>query len=188
LRGVGHLLKRWQDVLAAVPDAELHLFYGWQTYDALVRSPLIAKFPQLIGKKEQFLPLLEQKNVYEHSRVGHRQLVEELFRSGIYVYPCDTPVETFCIAALKAQACGCASVVTNFAALAETVQTGIKIDGRAGEPDVDQAFIEAVIDLLKHPEKQAAIRQEALALKKTFGWDTVAQQWHNDFFAAKASL
>ncbi|XGV96764.1 MAG: glycosyltransferase family 4 protein [Leptolyngbya sp. BL-A-14] len=184
LRGIEHLLNRWQDVLAEVPDAELHLFYGWQTYDALLRSPLIEKFPQLLGKKEKFLPLLEQKNVYEHGRISHQQLIEELFRSGIYVYPCSTAAETFCIAAVKAQACGCASVVTNFAALAETVQSGIKIDGCAGDSTVDQAFFEAVIDLLKHPEKQVAISQESLSLKESFGWATVAQQWHKDFFTA----
>ncbi|MCY6490486.1 glycosyltransferase family 4 protein [Leptolyngbya sp. GGD] len=182
LRGIEHLLTQWQAVLAEVPDAEIHLFYGWKTYDALVNSPLIAKFPQLKGKKEKFLPLLDQPNVYEHGRVGHQQLIEELFASGIYVYPCATPVEISCIAAIKAQACGCACVVTNFAALAETVQAGIKIDGCAGESTVDQAFLKAVTDLLKHPKKQEALRQEALAIKSTLGWNTVAQQWQDEFF------
>jgi glycosyltransferase involved in cell wall biosynthesis len=98
------------------------------------------------------------------------------------VYPCATPVEISCIAAMKAQACGCACVVNNFAALAETVQTGIKIEGCAGEATVDRAFLEAVMDLLKHPEKQEALRQDALALKSTLGWHSVAQQWQDEFF------
>jgi hypothetical protein len=54
---IEHLLVQWPAVLAEVPDAEIHLFYGWNTYDALVNSPLITKFPQLKGKKETFLPL-----------------------------------------------------------------------------------------------------------------------------------
>jgi glycosyltransferase involved in cell wall biosynthesis len=82
---------------------------------------------------------------------------------------------------MKAQACGCACVVTDFAALAETVQAGIKIDGCAGEPSVDQAFLEAVTDLLQHPEKQEDLRQDALALKPTLGWNFVAQQWQDEF-------
>ncbi len=182
LRGIEHLLTHWQAILTEVPDTELHLFYGWKTYDTIVNSPLIAKFPHLKGKKEKFLPLLQQPNVYEHGRVGHQQLIEELFKSGIYVYPCATPAEIFCIAAVKAQACGCACIVTNFAALAETVQVGIQIDGCAGESTVNQAFLEAVIDLLKHPEKQEFLRREALAIKPTFGWDRVAKQWQDQFF------
>ena len=44
------------------------------------------------------------------------------------------------------------------------------------------AFIEAVIDLLKNPEKQESLRWEALALKDSFGWDKVAQQWHTGIY------
>ena len=41
-----------------------------------------------------------------------------------------------------------------------------------------------MIDLLKNPEKQESLRKEALALKDTFGWDKVAQQWHHEFLSA----
>lgn len=183
LRGIEHLLSKWGDILAEVPDAELHLFYGWQVVDALVQSPLIERFPELKNKKEQILPLMQQKNVYEHGRIGHKQLVEELLKSGIYVYPCHTP-EVFCISALKAQACGCVPVVTDFAALDETVKSGIKIKGCAGNEETNKAFLEAVIDLLKNPEKQETLRQETLSLKDSFGWDKVARQWHQEFLLA----
>ncbi|MBW4488496.1 MAG: glycosyltransferase family 4 protein [Trichocoleus desertorum ATA4-8-CV12] len=179
LRGIEHLLARWSDVLKEVPDAELHLFYGWETYDAIAQSPLIERFPQLKGRKEQILILLQQKNVYEHGRIGHIQLIKELCKSGIYVYPCHFP-EVFCIAGLKAQACGCIPVVTNYAALAETIQTGIKIDGCAGTSVVDKAFVEAVIDLLKNPEKQELMREKVKAMKTSWGWNKVAQQWHDE--------
>jgi len=183
LRGIEHLLSKWGDILREVPDAELHLFYGWQVVDALIQSPFIERFPGLKNKKEEILLLMQQKNVYEHGRIGHKQLVEELLKSGIYVYPCHTP-EVFCISALKAQACGCVPVVTDFAALNETVKSGIKIKGRAGNEETNNEFLEAVIDLLKNPEKQEALREEALALKDSFGWDKVAQQWHQEFLLA----
>ncbi len=182
-RGIEHLLGKWEKVLQAVPDAELHLFYGWQVVDALIQSPFIKMFPQLPDKKEQILRLFQQKNVYEHGRIGHKQLVEELLKSGIYVYPCHTP-ETFCISCLKAQACGCVPVVTDFAGLAENVKTGIKIKGIADNEETNNAFLAAVIDLLKNPDQQERFRKEALALKETFGWDKVAQQWHHEFLSA----
>jgi len=43
------------------------------------------------------------------------------------------------------------------------------------------AFIQAVIDLLKNPGKQETLRQEALSLRDSFGWDKVAKQWHEEF-------
>ncbi|MBW4508989.1 MAG: glycosyltransferase family 4 protein [Scytonematopsis contorta HA4267-MV1] len=181
-RGIEHLLSQWDKVLKEVPDAELHLFYGWQVIDALINSPYIERFPQLPDKKKQLLQLFNQENVYEHCRIGHRELVEELFKSGIWVYPCHTK-EIFCISAWKAQAAGCVPVVTTYAGLAETVKSGIRIQGLAGDEETNNAFVEAVIDLLKNPEKQESLRQEALALKDSFGWDKVAQQWHREFIS-----
>jgi len=104
--------------------------------------------------------------------------------SAIYVYPCNTAIEIFCISCLKAQASACVPVVTDFAGLAENVKTGVKIKGIASSEEASDAFLKAVIDLLKNPEKQEPFRQEALALKDSFGWDKVAQQWHQEFILA----
>ncbi|MEH2386961.1 MAG: hypothetical protein V7K14_14540 [Nostoc sp.] len=59
----------------------------------------------------------------------------------------------------------------------------IRIKGPAGDEQTNNAFIEAVIDLLKNPEKQESLRKEALSLKDSFGWDKVAKQWHEEFFS-----
>jgi glycosyltransferase involved in cell wall biosynthesis len=85
---------------------------------------------------------------------------------------------------LKAQACGCVPVVTTYGALDETVQSGVKIKGAAENESINNDFIAAVIDVLKNPEKQELLRQEALSLKDSFGWDKVAQQWHQEFLSA----
>lgn len=180
LRGIENLLVKWQDIIKEVPDAELHIFYGWQLINALMKQPFIDQFPELPQTKKKLLQLFQQKNVYEHGRVGHYQLIKELFKSGIWVYPCHTP-ETFCISALKAQACGCVPVVTSFAGLDETVQSGIKIKGPAGSKEINDEFVRETIDLLKNLDKQEALRKDALALKDSFGWDKVALQWHQEF-------
>jgi len=78
-------------------------------------------------------------------------------------------------------------VVTTYAGLNETVKSGIRIQGPAGDEETNNAFIEAVIDLLRNPEKQESLRQEALALKDSFGWDKVAQQWHQEFISSYKS-
>ncbi len=183
-RGIENLLTQWDTVLKEVPDVELHIFYGWQSIDSIINSPYIDMFPQLPDKKKQLLQLFAQENVYEHGRIGHKELVEELFKSGIWVYPCHADVEIFCISAWKAQAAGCVPVVTTYAGLDETVKSGIRIQGPAGDEETNNAFIEAVIDLLKNTEKQESLRQEVLGFKDSFGWDKVAQQWHQKFISA----
>lgn len=75
-------------------------------------------------------------------------------------------------------------LVTTYAGLDETVQSGVRIKGPAGDEETNNAFIEALIDLLKNPEKQEPLRQEALALKDSFSWALVAQQWHQEFICA----
>ncbi len=64
------------------------------------------------------------------------------------------------------------------------MQSGVKIQGSAGNESINNNFIAAVIDLLKNPEKQELLRQDALRLKDSFGWDKVAQQWHQEFLSA----
>ena len=109
-RGIENLLAQWDEVIKEVPDVELHIFYGWQITDALINSPYIKKFPQLPDIKKRILQLFDQPNVYEHGRIGHQALIKELFQSGIWVYPCHTAAETFCISAWKAQAAGCVPI------------------------------------------------------------------------------
>jgi len=180
-RGIENLLEQWDRVLEEVPNVELHIYYGWQGTDALINSPYINRFPQLPDKKKRLLQLFDQKNVYEHGRIGHKELVSELFKSGIWVYPCHTDAEIFCISAWKAQAAGCVPVVTTCAGLNETVKSGVRIQGAAGNEQINNAFIEGLIDLLINTDKQESLRQEALSLKDSFGWDKVAQQWHQEF-------
>ena len=37
-RGLVYLLKNWEKVTKEVPDAELNVFYGFETFDALNRN------------------------------------------------------------------------------------------------------------------------------------------------------
>lgn len=161
-RGIEHLLERWSEVKTAVPDAELHLFYGWDTYDKMVEQG---------RRKEDFkirmVELMNQDGVFEHGRVGHRQLIKEFQKSGIYVYPSKFE-EISCISAMKAQVCGCLPVVFNYAALEETVKTGVKIKGTSKD-NMDE-YITVLIDTLKKP-------QENSNLDFDFSWKAVADEW-----------
>jgi Glycosyltransferase len=178
-RGIIHLLEMWDDILKEVPDAELHLFYGWNTWMKMEEVGSRPKEYRLAMQK-----LMQKPNVFEHGRIGHKELVKEFFKSGIYAYPSHFE-EISCISAMKAQACGCVALTTDYAALNETNKYGVKISGRAGEGDTNRNFKETLIDLLKHPEKQEEYRNIALEHKEEWGWDRVAKDWSENLLPLK---
>jgi len=175
-RGLQNILEMWPDIKLQVPEAELHIFYGWNTYDKMMDSGRRPKeFKQLM------LTLMNQEGIYEHGRVGHRQLVKELQKSAIWAYPSHFE-EISCISAMKAQAAGCIPVCTDYAALKETVKEGIKIEGRCDNNVVKEKFKESIIEILKDSSKQEEIRSKVISHKEEFGWDRVANQWTGELF------
>lgn len=178
-RGLEHLLEMWPDVLKEVPDAELHIFYGWNTYDKMVE----------VGRrttefKDKMIKLMDKPNVFEHGRVGHKALAKEFLKSGIYAYPCHFE-EISCISAMKAQAAGCVPVCTDFAALKETVKAGIKVEGRCSNGKEKESFKKEIIKILKDKKSQDLLREEVLKYKDSFGWEKVAETWASNLFSTK---
>jgi glycosyltransferase involved in cell wall biosynthesis len=78
---------------------------------------------------------------------------------------------------MEAQAAGAIPVVINYAALQETVKGGVKIDGDGWDKETQERWLEALIDLLKHPDKQEVMRKELQKLAEQFSWDKVAEDW-----------
>jgi glycosyltransferase involved in cell wall biosynthesis len=162
-RGIEHLLRMWPDVLKEVPDAELHLYYGWNTFDSIAKN-----FPHMAKIKAELSALMNQKNVFEHGRIGHKQLIKEFYKSGIFVYPSHFE-EISCISAMKAQACNCYPVTTDYAALSETNKSDFVVEGKCGEGTVNERYKKALIDTLKNPKEYKC--------DYDFSWKGVASTW-----------
>lgn len=178
-RGIEHLLKMWSEVRSVVPDAELHIFYGWNTYDKMMESG--RRTPEF---KDYMVKLIDQPGVFDHGRVGHKKLIKELHMSGIWAYPSHFE-EISCISAMKAQAAGCVPVCTDYAALKETVKAGVKVKGSCHGDESKKEFKEKIIEILKDEQKQSLLREEVLKNADSFGWDKVAVQW-KELFSSKA--
>lgn len=172
-RGIQHLLGLWPEVKKEVPEAELHIFYGWELFDKLLerghRSPEF---------KEKMVQLMSQDGIYEHGMIGHKRLVKEMQKSKFFVYPSHF-YEISCISAMKAQACGCVPVVTDYAALKETVKDGVFVKGNAEDPKVREEYKNALIKALR---EQPEINVD----KEQFSWSNVAKQWEKELFNVKA--
>lgn len=173
-RGLIYLLKHWKTIKDAVPDAELHVYYGFDVYDFIHRNN-----PAKLAFKNKILDMMKQDGVTFHGRVGHQKLAEEMNKCGVWAYPTDF-TEISCISGMKAQALGAVPVVTNYAALQETIRNGVKVDVDIQEKDGQKVYIEALIDTLKYPSKQAELRNMAWA-QDYFSWAKVAEQWDGLF-------
>lgn len=181
VRGIIHLLRVWKEIREANPKATLHLYYGWDTYDKMLKEGYCD------GKeKAEIVALCNQEGITDHGRIGHRELAKEYLKAGIWVYPSHFP-EISCIAAMKAQVAGCVPVFTDFAALKETVKAGIVIPGNAEDPNVFFEWKMALIELLKNPEAQEEIRSLVLKHREEFHWKDVAKQWSEELFSSVES-
>lgn len=169
-RGLQHLLEMWVDVKKAVPDAELHVFYGWQLFDQFYSSN-----PASMKWKEKMELLLSQDGVTDHGRVAQPELKKEMEQSGIWAYPTHFG-EINCISAIKAQAYGCEPVVVAYAALQETVKFGRKVNGDIYDKETKEEFKKQLIEALNNPMSEDK-RIEMQKAMEAYKWENVAKQW-----------
>lgn len=118
-RGLDVLLKAWPEIRAMRPDAELHVFYGFD----LARQRL----PEWTAQVEM---LAKQGGVTLHGRIDQEALAAEYLKADALLYPALMPngepfAETYCISVVEAQAAGCMPITPTHGALGETNARGI---------------------------------------------------------------
>lgn len=174
-RGLEHLLKMWHEVKKAVPDAELHVFYGWQLFEKFYKDNP-ASMIWMNKMKEQ----LKQDGVTDHGRVPQPELVKEYEQSAIWAYPTHFG-EINCISAIKAQAYGCEPVVVNYAALKETVQYGRKVEGDIYDTETQEAFRKELIDALLNPMDDKKREEMSKWATEKYAWKNIVTNWSDEF-------
>ena len=166
-RGLQYMLMwGWSIIKNAVPEAELHIFYGTETVDP--------KFLQMMR------PLLAQDGVYEHGKVGQRELYQQKLSSSIYYYAgCRAEVD--CINVKEAIYANCLPVVCNITAMREKNYC-LKING---EPENQATQVEAaqmVVRLMKDQEFYKNTMDEMKKhLDEVENWKDLAKKWTEHF-------
>lgn len=175
-RGLQHLLEMWPDIKKEVPEATLDIYYGWLLFEQFYRDN-----PASMAWMERMKEFMKQEGVTDHGRIPQNELENEYKTAGIFAYPAHFG-EINCISAIKAQAFGAIPVVVNYAALAETVQHGIKVDGDIYDQETKDEYKKQLIALLKDHKRQEEIRKPMM--KWTTGkylWDSIASDWDKEF-------
>lgn len=152
-RGLVRLLDLWNEIREAVPEAELHVFYGFDNF--LNQAKLSDE--QAARKIEDWVEHLMTRmkdlpGVEYHGRVGQDELAREFLLSAVWAHPTRFQ-ETLCITALTACAAGCVPLTSNLAALETTVgKHGILLEGDADSPEYKKKFVDELIRLLTDAE------------------------------------
>lgn len=163
-RGLEHLLKMWPEIKEAEPLAELHVCYGWQLFEKVHGHN-----PQMVKWKKMMDKMLKQEGVVHHGRVGKKQLYSIAKECGIWAYPTHFE-EISCITAMYTQALGCLPVVTDYAALKETVKFGSK------EPDI-QSFERRMKRSIQKPVDPEFQKEMRKTIFDEYDWNNVAKEW-----------
>lgn len=181
-RGLDSLIQMWPRIRAAVPDATLHIFYGFDLWKACAANDPHLKL--YIPNLETRIAALADQGVVVRGRVDQKTLAREMLSAGLWTYP-QWFSETSCIGAMEAQAAGLYIVTSPIAAMKETAgDTAVFIEGDWLSADYQERFSKAVIHHMNLPQATSdgarrAIQEGALA---RFSWDGVAAEWEKMFY------
>jgi len=177
-RGLDRLLDLFPRIKDQVPDAELHVYYGFVTWEKMaeLRNDQAAR-DQIAGFKRR---MAETPGVVAHGRVGQKELAEAFLASKVLAYSTEF-TETSCISAAEAQAAGCVPVTTALAALNETVKHGILIQPPYNDERYAKAFVGHVVGILRSEHERWTLASAGRAHGLTLGWNRVAAEWKTLF-------
>jgi glycosyltransferase involved in cell wall biosynthesis/2-polyprenyl-3-methyl-5-hydroxy-6-metoxy-1,4-benzoquinol methylase len=172
------LLEVWPKIKEKVPQAELHLYYGFKNWKFSAQyDPLQS---DLINRIENQIKSMESLGVIYHDRVNQKELANDFAGAGVLLHP-TWFTETFGITFANAQAAGMRVVTSSIAALNEVVANrGVLIDGNWTDEEYKNKFINAAVDaLLKEDDSDRYTLQNYA--KTHFGLDDLAKNWESMF-------
>jgi glycosyltransferase involved in cell wall biosynthesis len=172
------LLDVWPKIKERVPEAELHLFYGFKNWELSAQNdPEQQELIQLIRRR---ISDMKSLGVVFHGRVNQEELAEEFLSAGVWIYP-TWFFESSCLSAMEAQAGGCRMVTSSIAALNETAGSrATLIPGEWTSSEYQEQFVNACVSALHNPDDTDRLQLQEYA-KNNFGLDDLARQWERMF-------
>jgi len=174
-RGLDILLKMWPEIKAKFPDAELHCAYGWKVFDAIC-----AGNPERMKWKESVIEMMKQDGVFEHGRIGKKELKELRQQMGILAYPTYF-TEIFMIGAIESQTDGVVPVTMALAALKETVGAGVLVEGNIDDRETKESYLKELLALMGDEDRWSEEQAKGIEFAKVYDWSKIATDWTGQF-------
>jgi glycosyltransferase involved in cell wall biosynthesis len=183
-RGLDVMLEVWPDIREQVPAAELHVFYGFDVFDRVaITNPMLFAYKAGILNKVNELGG-EDAGIFLRGRVGQRDLYDEMQQARVWSYP-TAFLETSCIGAMEARACGLPIVTSDLGALQESAGSHGQLIPWASDEDEPQNrtpeyktwFVREVTRLLTDERRWKAWHRRALAGVDELDWSERMPEW-----------
>lgn len=174
-RGLFFLLDMWPKIHLKYPDAELHIAYGWNLFDKIAKGNAERE-----AWKKKMIQLMDYEGITHHGRLGKEELAKVRQSCGIWAYPTDFK-EINCITALDCQKDGLVPVVMDYAALSETVQSGVKVRGDIRDKIVQGTYVDALLSVMGDANYWGIESHKAREWGSKHSWDVIANKWIKEF-------
>lgn len=173
-RGLDTLLDLFPAIRAEHPEAELHVFYGFQNWDMSIGGEGNDASREW---RDRIHAALDQPGVFYHGRVGQERLAEEFLKSDIWLYPTRF-TETYCITALEAQMAGVLCICTDLAGLRTTVaERGILVEGDAYTVEYRIELLKRLDEVLRNRDLRNELAERGRRWARRQSWRSRARQW-----------
>jgi len=192
VRGLETVLNAWPQIRQEIPEAELHVYYGFTDG---VRTTFANQhgLPAYGAWKAKMEGLLAQPGVAYHGMVSHADLAAAYAAAGFFLYP-TTYSETGCIALLKAEAMGAipitsrypASVVPEIAGAWDLGPEDALTAPAEQDPAWVQRWVSAVVDASRRAQRGELDDHRARMkahVREKYTWLNTARKWVEAFEA-----
>jgi glycosyltransferase involved in cell wall biosynthesis len=157
--------------------------YGWENWDNTYEGD-----KEKMEWKNKINKEMEEAGIENLGRLTQKDVAKLYLEGNVMLYPTEF-AEIDCITVKKAQACGCLPITTDFGALEESVQYGVKIPSKKTKDnwakpfqfsfgvetqEQKQKLADAVVEVLKRPiDDRAEMKEWA----KKFSWEIISDKW-----------
>lgn len=173
-RGLDVLLEVLPRIRKEVPEANVHVFYGFSNWEKAIR---LRGRPGELEWMEAIKRRLDDPGVVYRGRVGQTQLAKEMLKAEVFAYPTGF-TETFCMTAAEQMAAGNPVVTSDLAALSTTVgEAGILLQGANHSPEYKERFVREVVRMLTDRHRHRIFREKAVAKARAYSWDGIVDEW-----------
>lgn len=184
-RSLSALVDMFEAVKARVPEAKMKWCYGWRGWDFAYSGD-----EEKMKWKQDLIAKMQSLGIEDMGRISHSEVARLYQGANVFAYP-TAFYEIDCISARKAQSAGAVPVVTDFAALDETVKYGDKVvvdaekenwgkpyqyDYALMNPAVRKEWVDCVVNRLQKPLSEDN-RKDMREWTKQFDWEEIAKVW-----------
>lgn len=167
-RGLDRAIRVMDLVVKRVPNAKLHVYYGFDNMRKMGMTAEIERIEKLMAGKDF---------IVFHGNISQTELTKEIREACVWLYPTNF-LETFCITGIEMLSAGVYPVARAWGALPDTLGDAAR-DGMASLIDSDCSTDEEIIRFAE--ETVSALcgsRHELVRVDASqFSWRSVAEEW-----------